>query len=151
MPRASSACSPEETARLGGRCPKCGKPITRGVLGRVHALADRPAGAGMEGRVPFRSIVPLEETVGAALGKGKASKAVQALYRNLLAAVGPEFDVLLEAPLEEISAVSNEAAEAVRRVRAGEVSVKAGYDGIFGEVRLVVPEPKRKSQISLDL
>lgn len=145
------SCEPAETKRLGGRCPKCGKLLTRGVLGRVDALADRPVGAGGERRIPFRSIVPLEETVAAALGKGKASKAVGQVYRRLLEAVAPEFDILLDAPLEEIAAVDQAVAEAVRRVRAGEVAVQAGYDGLFGEVKIFFEPPQRPKQGSLGL
>ncbi|MBW2092929.1 MAG: AAA family ATPase, partial [Deltaproteobacteria bacterium] len=37
---------PEETRRLNGICPVCGKPVTLGVMYRVEELADRPAKAG---------------------------------------------------------------------------------------------------------
>lgn len=143
-------CGPEETERFGGRCPKCGRLITRGVLGRVHSLADRPVGEGMEGHVPFRSVVPLEEAVAAAAGKGKTSKAVQSLYRRVIAEVGPEFDVLLDAPFDGLAAVDRSVAEAVRRVRAGEISVSPGYDGLYGEISLF-PDRKGPRQSSLDV
>jgi uncharacterized protein (TIGR00375 family) len=132
----SFSCEPEETARLGGVCPKCGKQLTRGVLGRVHALADRPAGAEEAKMTPYRSIVPLEEVVADVLGVGKASKKAAALYKALLAGVGSEFTVLLDAPLERIASVDAKAAEAVRRVRAGELLVTPGFDGVFGKVRI---------------
>src|SRR3984885_3497672 len=35
---------PAQSARPGGTCPRCGKPLTIGVLNRVTELADRPAG-----------------------------------------------------------------------------------------------------------
>jgi PHP family Zn ribbon phosphoesterase len=34
--------APEETRRIGGKCPACGKPLTLGVMHRVNLLADRP-------------------------------------------------------------------------------------------------------------
>ena len=130
-------CEPEQTEKLKGLCPKCGKPLVRGVLGRVHALADRPIGARPKAAVPFRSLVPLEELIGGALHVGRASKKVFASYSQLLTRVGPEFDVLLDAPLEEIAAASTERiAEAVERMRAGRLAITPGYDGVFGTVRV---------------
>ena len=93
------SCLPPETDRMGGRCPKCRRPITRGVMGRVHALADRPDSLLKEGGVPYKSIVPLEEVMAETLGRGKATKAVAALYQRTLEAIGPEFSVLLDADL----------------------------------------------------
>ena len=137
------ACEPEETVRLGGKCPKCGKPLTRGVLGRVHALADRTSGDRATKATPYRSIVPLEEAVADALGVGKASKKSFLRYTKLLTEVGPEFHVLLEAPLERIAAASDaRTAEAVGRVRAGKLHIRPGYDGVYGTVKIF--EEKRK-------
>ncbi len=144
------SCEPEETMRRGGICPKCGKTLTRGVLGRVHALADRTA-AEAAGMSPFRSIVPLEEVVAGALGTGKASKKAFACYKTLLAAVGPEFHVLLDAPLRLVSAAAGErVAEAVDRVRNARLLVTPGYDGIFGKVR-IFEEKKSPAQQQLGL
>jgi len=130
-------CAPDETERRGGRCPKCGKDLTRGVLGRVHALADRREGARPKQTVDFRQIVPLEEVIAGALGKGRASKAVTTAYARMIEAVAPEFDILLDVPLDKIAAAAPpRVAEAVRRVRAGQVRVRPGYDGVFGRVSI---------------
>ncbi len=136
-------CEPEETKRLGGRCPKCGKPLTRGVLGRVAALADRPADKIPAKLSPFRSAVPLEEIIGEALGKGKASKAVFADYKKMIAALGPEFDIILDIPLDRIAtATSARMAEAIGRVREGKLVIHPGYDGVYGEVKIFTDDRK---------
>ena len=141
------ACEPEETARLGGKCPKCGKPLTRGVLGRVHALADRASNDPATMATPYRSIVPLEEIVADALGKGKASKAVFTRYKALLGEAGSEFHVLLDAPLERIAAASDaRIAEAVGRVREGKLFIRPGYDGVFGQVKVFEDKKKPDQQ-----
>ncbi|MBN1584737.1 DNA helicase UvrD [Candidatus Uhrbacteria bacterium] len=131
------SCLPRETDRLGGRCPKCRKLITRGVMGRVHSLADREENPAMPKlAVPYRSIVPLEGIIAETLGRGKAAKAVDAMYRRTLGKIGPEFDVLLDADEPSVSAVHAPLAEAIRRVRAGQVSLCPGYDGVFGQVAI---------------
>jgi uncharacterized protein (TIGR00375 family) len=139
-------CQPAKTAKLKGICPECGKELVRGVLGRVHELADRESGQRPESAVDFRQIVPLEEVIADALGKGKASKAVFAEYARLIGRVGPEFPVLLDAPLEDIAAASSERiAEAVGRMREGKLAVRPGYDGVFGQVKIFedVPESQQ--------
>jgi len=140
-------CLPEETARRGGRCPKCGKELVRGVLGRVHALADRADGARPKTAVDYRRIVPLEEVIAEALGKkGRASKAVQDLYDRLIRALGPEFDILLDRPTAEVARVAGErAGEAIGRMRRGSLAIRPGYDGVFGQVRLF-EEKERPAQ-----
>jgi DNA helicase-2/ATP-dependent DNA helicase PcrA len=91
--------TPEESAACGKICPRCGKPLTGGVLGRVAALADRPAGFRPEGAKPFASLVPLAEVVGEVLGVGAGSKSVRSACQQLVARVGPELSVLQDAPL----------------------------------------------------
>ncbi|MDQ7053518.1 MAG: hypothetical protein Q9P14_11700, partial [candidate division KSB1 bacterium] len=55
----------------------------------------------------------------------------------MLAKLGNELYILMDAPLEEISQVAGSViAEGIRRMRAGEVYIAAGYDGEYGVVRI---------------
>ncbi len=135
----------KETLRLGGRCPKCGGPITVGVLSRVEELGDRPTfdplyppRRGKEQSIPFKSIVPLPEILAQCLGVSSvSSKKVMTLYEEMIKTLGSEFNILLEVSVLEIrSQFGNTVAEAIARVRAGKVSVTPGYDGIFGVVKI---------------
>lgn len=130
--------APEETAKHHGRCPKCGKPITVGVLSRVAELADRKIVTMPSSHVPFRSIVPLQEVIAEAHGVAStAGKKVQELYEKLIHEVGTEFHVLLDAPNDVIaSAATPRIAEAIRRMRAGEMHITPGYDGVYGKVKI---------------
>jgi PHP family Zn ribbon phosphoesterase len=115
----------------------CGKPVTVGVLSRVEELADRPVGARPDGAPGFRSLVPLDEVLAAALGVRPAAKRVTAARARLLEALGDELSVLTEAPLADVEAVAGaRVAEGIGRVRAGEVDVEPGYDGRFGTVHV---------------
>lgn len=139
------AWTPEETARRDGICTKCGGKVTRGTMGRVAALADRPEGYTDEFRVPFRRLVPLDEIIGAAFGVGHASGRVQAIYRKLICAFGSELNVVLSVQPHELATVAGEGiAEGVVRVREGKISIKPGYDGEYGEIKIFHAREQKK-------
>ncbi len=128
---------PKETVKHDGKCPVCGKPLTIGVMHRVEALADRPEGYRDPSFKPYYSVVPLAEIISEALGVGPGTKRVQELYFRTLAGLGPEFEVLMNVPIEEIDAVAGPTvAEGVSRVRKGQLSIRPGYDGVYGEVSI---------------
>lgn len=132
------SCVPEVTRKLGGKCPKCGRPITVGVLSRITDLADRTLEQLPSNHVPFQSIVPLQELLAEAHGvTTTAGKKVQELYEKLIRDVDNEFHVLLDAPITLIAAASSEhVAEAIARMRRGDVVITPGYDGIYGKVKI---------------
>lgn len=129
--------TPEETARHGGRCPACGRKVTLGVCHRVADLADRPAGFMPEGALPYQCLIGLKGLLSELLGVGPGTKRVAAAYEKVLASVGPELLALREATVESVAGAGVEGlAEAVRRMRAGEVHIAPGYDGRYGTVSL---------------
>jgi uncharacterized protein (TIGR00375 family) len=135
--------SPAESASLKGVCPKCGRPLTIGVLNRVEALADREVGAKPAGALPFVSLLELDKVIAQAEGvKSRSAKAVEALYWNLVTAGGGELQTLRDMTEAELAAAASErVVEALRRLRAGRVaSVSPGFDGEYGHISLFEPE-----------
>ena len=130
--------SPGETREHQGRCPVCGKALTVGVMHRVEDLADRgedsapPDTAG-----PMQSLIPLPEILSEIHQVGPKSKKVAGHYEALLGRLGPELPLLCASPLEEVeSATSPLVAEALSRVRSQRAIRRAGYDGVYGTIRL---------------
>jgi uncharacterized protein (TIGR00375 family) len=148
----SVRCSPEETRQNEYRCPACGKRLTVGVMHRVEKLADRPLGFTPPGAPPYHSLIPLQEVLAEARGVGANSKSVTHDYMSLLAKLGNEFTVLMDAPINDIEhAASPLVAEAVARMRAGNVHIKPGYDGEYGEITILAERERKeiKGQMSL--
>ncbi len=145
--------SPKETKQNNSRCPKCGKPVTVGVMNRVEQLADRPEGFVPPNSVPFKNLVPLDEIIADARGVGKGSVAVEKDYRAAIAKFGTEFEILLRASKDGLTkGLPARIAEGIIRVREGKVHIKAGYDGEYGIISIFGDEEKQQKneqQLSL--
>lgn len=129
--------SPEETKKLNGVCPVCGKPVTIGVSYRVNELSDRkeiitpPSTAG-----EVFSLVPLQEIVSEIMQVGPQSKSAVCEYERLVHRFGSELAILQDIPTDEISKASTLLGEGISRLRQGKVIKHAGYDGEYGVIKL---------------
>lgn len=144
--------SPQESAKLKNICPKCGRELTIGVLNRVEALADRPAGTKPEGGLDFVSLVELDKLIAQAQGvKGRATKAVHEQYWQLVSEGKGEIPLLVDFPLEQLQPITTErVVEAVKRLRAGKISsIEPGFDGEYGKVNLFSADEQITAQPSL--
>lgn len=142
---------PSETMKYGGRCPVCGRKITIGVSHRVEELSDREAGYVRENAKEFESLVPLPEVIGASSGHSAASVKVQREYEKMLQALGPEFEILRNLPLEDIRRVSGtRVAEGIQRLRHGQVERIPGFDGEYGSIKLFSPEELDNTEGQMD-
>jgi len=136
--------SPKETRQNNGRCPKCGKPLTVGVMNRVEQLADRPEGYTPVNAIPYRNLVSLDEIIAETKGVNKGSVVVEREYRSCVAKFGTEFEILLKASREELlKGLPPRIAEGVLRVREGKVNIKAGFDGEYGIISIFGEEDKQ--------
>ncbi|MEK7183231.1 MAG: endonuclease Q family protein [Patescibacteria group bacterium] len=144
------ALDPSETKKLGGLCPKCKRPLTIGVMSRVADLHDREVTSIPNNHVPQKSIVPLPEILAEIYNVASpSSKKVKAMYESMITNLGNEFHILLDASISDIKTFAgDDIAEAIRRVRAGEMSITPGYDGVYGKVK-IFKENERKQKIPL--
>lgn len=129
--------APAESRRTGKLCPVCRKGLTVGVLHRVEELADRPAGHVRPDAIPYRNVIPLEEIIAEALGIGTGTAGVGQEYDRLIAKGGSEFRILLELTDDELARICPpRTLEGILRMRRGQVSIRPGYDGVYGKISL---------------
>ncbi len=129
--------SPQEAKRLNNRCPKCGKPITIGVMHRLEGLADRKEGFALDSSPSYKSMVPLAEIIGDALGLSADSATAAREYSQLIKSLGSEFHILLEMPDAELmEKCPPKIAKGIINVRRGSLEVTPGYDGEYGKVKI---------------
>jgi PHP family Zn ribbon phosphoesterase len=147
--------SPAETKENRGMCPKCGKPVTVGVMNRVDCLADRPEGYTPCDAIPFKNLIPLEEIIAGAKGIKSASAAIERDYRSYIARFQTEFDILLKVSPEQLAkGMPKRVVDGIVRMRQKKVSIQPGFDGEYGTVSLFDAEtetaqPKGEQQLSL--
>jgi len=133
------SCEPSESKRLENICPICKKPLVIGVLNRVEELADRPSGYKPKNAISFKKLVELDKIIAEALNiKSRNSLGVQKAYSLMIAKFGSELSILLDLDLDSIDhhEVDARIIEGIKKMRAGKLIIKPGFDGQYGEVRL---------------
>jgi len=131
------SCSPEETKKLNGVCPRCGKELIIGVDYRVEEIAVKDKGFKPENWKPFYKLVPLHEMIAFNLGTSSLStRRVWEIYNKLIADFKREFDVLLKVSKDDMlkKEVDKQLVELILLNRDGKLRIKPGYDGVYGKI-----------------
>lgn len=130
------SCSPEKTKELGGICPLCKKPLIIGVENRVEKLTDNKSIP--DDAKAFFKLLPLHEVIAFYLKTKAESKKTWVVYDKLIEKFGNEFNILLKVDRNVL--VSELAKDKMEKLadliidnRIGNLKVKPGYDGVYGE------------------
>lgn len=130
------SCSPEETRKLKGICPKCGKLLTIGVEYRVEELTDQNS-EEHPNKKPYYKLLPLHELIALSNGSSLNSKKTWATYNEILERFGNEFNILLNVEREKLDRYMNEKLTGlIITNREGKIKVRPGYDGEYGKALL---------------
>jgi uncharacterized protein (TIGR00375 family) len=116
----------DEQATTVDRCLYCGSlKIVRGVMDRIHDIADRAEPYVSSERPAYHYQVPLEFIPG--LGKRK--------MEQLLTRFGTEMHILHHASASDLAAcVGEETAQYIVQARSGTLSLEVGGGGQYGKV-----------------
>lgn len=137
------SCSPKESEKLNGVCPKCGKPLTIGVDNRVGHLGDNPEGFKPNSGKMFYKLLPLHEIISLYLGIGINSKGVWKIYNLLIEKFENEFNILLEVSKDNLLREADaKLVDLILKNREGKIKVKPGFDGEYGKAILEEKQSK---------
>jgi len=127
--------SPKQALKLNNICPVCRKQLTVGVEQRVEELADRPEGFIPKNAIPYKKLIPLSELIKTVFKINTLySKTIWAEFTELVDKFGTEFNVLLEAPKEELEKITEkQLVELIMNNRQGKIKIIPGYDGVYGQ------------------
>lgn len=127
------SCSPDETEKLKGICPKCGKKLIVGVDSRVEEIGDVKSDHKI--KKGFFKLLPLHEVISLYTGVGVNSKRVWNIYWKFIESFENEFNVLLSVSKDDFlkKDFDKNLVELILKNREGKIKVKPGYDGVYGE------------------
>ncbi len=143
------SCSPSETKKINGICPRCNGKLIIGVENRIDTIAKEVEGYKPENAKQFYRLLPLHELIALHLGSRLESKKTWEAYNLLIERFGKEFNILLNINKEELlqNKVDEKLVELIILNREGKIIVKPGYDGTYGEVLMSardLPSEKQK-------
>ena len=138
------SCSPKQSKELNNTCPVCKKPLVIGVENRVNELADQETYVRVMKKTikPYYKILPLHEILSIAHSSPISSKKIVPIYDSLIKRFGNEFNILLRAEKQDIAKIDLKSAELILQNRIGNIKVKPGYDGVYGEALLSETQKK---------
>jgi uncharacterized protein (TIGR00375 family) len=136
------SCGPEETKKIEGKCPRCGKSLIVGVEYRVEEISKTDKDFVPENSKKFYRILPLHEIISLYSGTGIASKGNWDIYNKIIGKFGNEFNVLLKVSKKDLLdfELNEKLVDLIIKNREEKIRVKPGYDGIYGQA--VIEEQK---------
>lgn len=156
--------SPQDTIKRNGKCPICGWKIVVWVFHRSYDLWDQQRikeiwfwtkdfwtekeiskFAKKFVRPQFNYIVPLSDIITQVWQANKGTKKYEKLFNELIIKFWSEFFILLDLSLKSASKYDEKFAQALWKVREGDIFIKSGYDWLFGVVEIYKTQKEEES------
>lgn len=142
--------SPSESIKRQNICPVCGRELTIGVAHRLEELTSREEGYKSKKFPGSKHIIPLQEIIAEYRGVAKTSKRVQAEYLKIIETTASEFEILLDLPKDKlIKNIDLNIVDGILRVRENKIKPIAGYDGVYGVIKVFNKTDKSTKQVRL--
>lgn len=131
----------------------CGGRIKKGVDYRISEIADYKEPKHPSHRPPYVHLMPLAEIISMVYDKGITTKTVQGVWQKLIDSFGPEIEVLINTPLDDIGKIDKKLALAIEGFREKTLHIVPGGGGKYGEISFdenLVEEEKQDNLTTLD-
>ncbi len=131
----------------------CGGRIKKGVDYRISEIADYKEPKHPSHRPPYVHLMPLAEIISMVYDKGITTKTVQGVWQKLIDSFGPEIEVLINTPLDDIGKIDEKLALAIEGFREKTLHIVPGGGGKYGEISFdenLVEEEKQDNLTTLD-
>jgi uncharacterized protein (TIGR00375 family) len=142
-----------DIAKSNGMKCSCGGRIKKGVDFRISEIADYSEPHHPSHRPPYVHLMPLAEIISMIYDKGITTKTVQGVWQKMIDAYGPEIDVLINVPLEDIAKIDDKVALGIEGFRNKTLNVVPGGGGKYGEISFaeeLKKEEKKEKILTLD-
>ncbi len=140
-------------AKENGMICSCGGKIKKGVDYRISEISDYKEPKHPSHRPPYVHLMPLAEMISMVYDKGITTKTVQGVWQKLIDAFGPEIDVLINVPLDDIEKIDSKVSLAIQGFRRKTLNITPGGGGKYGEISFnedFVEKEEEKSVTTLD-
>jgi uncharacterized protein (TIGR00375 family) len=126
----------------------CGGRIKKGVDYRISEIATWNEPHHPDFRPPYIHLMPLAEILSMVYNKGVTTKTIQSKWQVLIDNFGPEIEILIKTPLDEIKKIDPKVAIAIESFRNKSLSIIPGGGGKYGEIAFDKNLEKVKSKES---
>ena len=124
-------------------CPACKEDenknykIKLGVSERIEVISSYKTSKHPTHRPPYVNAIPLFDIIRAIKGiKSINSKTVINEYENIIEKIGPEFNILIDLPIEKLKKYDPNIASVVNAMRNNEINYSPGGGGTYGQIKL---------------
>ncbi|MEJ2294635.1 MAG: endonuclease Q family protein [Candidatus Lokiarchaeota archaeon] len=123
-------------------CPACKEKfhknykIKLGVSERIETIASYKKSTHPDHRPPYINAIPLIDIIRSIKNiKSTNSKTVLNAYNDIISQLGPEYEILIDLPIEKIKNYNKNIAEIIDAMRNDEITYTAGGGGTYGTIK----------------
>ncbi|MFX1288180.1 MAG: endonuclease Q family protein [Promethearchaeota archaeon] len=126
-------------------CPACKEKFNKnikiklGVSERIEVISTSPVPIHPKHRPPYINAVPLIDIIRSVKNiKSASSVIVLNYYYKIIEKLGPEFDIIIEVPIEEIKKFDEGVGNVIEAIRDNKIKYTPGGGGIYGQIQLSI-------------